>query len=132
MRVALPVFGEDVAPRFCFARELLVVDLDGDQRETGRRFVLFGSERWGQRIRLLEELGVKVLLCGGFNRRLQPMADQAGIQVFWGQRGEAETILEAFREGKLDAPARLQQGRGRGRGRGRRKASGGSGQGRCR
>lgn len=132
MRVALPVFGEDVAPRFCFARELLVVDLDDDQHETGRRFVLFGPEQWGERIRLLHDLGVEVLLCGGFNRRLQPMADQAGIRVLWGQRGEAETILAAFREGKIDPPAQLQQGRARGRGRGRRRASGGRGQGRCR
>jgi len=105
VRIAVPVFGEDVAPRFCFAREMLVVDLDGE-RETGRRFVLFGNGRWAQRIRLLEDLGVDVLLCGGFNRRLQPMAVQAGIEVLWGQRGEAETIIEAYRSGTLDAPER--------------------------
>ncbi len=74
MRIAVPVFGEDVAPRFCFAREMLVVDLEGD-RETGRRFVMFGTGSWTQRIRLLEDLGVDLLLCGGFNRRLQPMAE---------------------------------------------------------
>ena len=126
MRIAVPVFGEDVAPRFCFAREMLVVDLDGD-RETGRRFVLFGGGRWGQRIRLLEELGVDVLLCGGFNRRLQPMADQAGIKVLWGQRGEAESIVDAYRSGKLDAPARRRRGQGGPRGRNCARGKGGRG-----
>lgn len=124
MRVAVPVFGEDVAPRFCFAREMLVVDLE-EGRETGRRFVMFGNGRWAQRIRLLEDLGVDVLLCGGFNRRLQPAAEQAGIRVLWGQRGEAEAILEAYRAGTLDPPAPCRRGRAGSPGRNRARRKGG-------
>ena len=129
VRVAVPVFGTDIAPRFCFAREMVVVDLDAG-RETGRRFVLFGKGRWSQRIRLLEDLGVDVLLCGGFNRRLQPVAAQAGIEVLWGQRGAVETVLEAYLSGKLEAPKR--PGRGRGHGQGCMRADAGRGKGRFR
>ena len=30
MRVAIPTFGDEVSPRFCFARDVLLVDIQND------------------------------------------------------------------------------------------------------
>jgi predicted Fe-Mo cluster-binding NifX family protein len=101
MRVALPVFGNGIAPRFCFAREVLVVDLAGG-RETGRRYVMFGPEHGPQRIRTLRDHGVRVLLCSGFNRHLLPLAQQSGIDVVWGLQGEVDNLIRSYQKGDLE------------------------------
>ena len=104
-RVALPVFGSGVAPRFCFAREVLVVDLAGG-RETGRRYVMFGPEHGPQRIRTLRDHGVRVLLCSGFNRHLLPLAQQSGIEVVWGLQGEIDDLITSYQKGDLEPQPR--------------------------
>jgi predicted Fe-Mo cluster-binding NifX family protein len=94
MRVAIPTFGDEVAPRFCFARELLVVEVDGGSVGERRRYVLSGT--WSERIKTLSELGVGVLLCCGFNRNLLPMAGDVGLTVIWGLQGDVNAILDDY------------------------------------
>jgi predicted Fe-Mo cluster-binding NifX family protein len=112
MRVALPLFGKEVAPRFCFAREMIVVDLV-DGREDGRRYVMLGPEHGPTRIKLLRAHGIEILLCSGFNRHLLPVATESGIEVVWGLQGEVDEILEKFRTGRLETggPTGVQTGR---------------------
>lgn len=102
MRVALPLFGRDVAPRFCFAREMLVVDIV-DGKENERKYVMFSSEQGPLRIKKLREYGVEVILCSGFNRYLLPVANESGIQVVWGLMGDADQVLEKYRTGDLES-----------------------------
>jgi len=100
MRVAVPLFENEVAPRFCFAREMLVATVD-DGQVVSRERLLVESLAWPERIRWLEELGVTVILASGFDRCQAPMARARGIQVIFGLGGSADALLEAYCAGEI-------------------------------
>ena len=99
--LAIPLFGEEVAPRFCFAREFLVVELmDG---EVVRRMrVPMGNMDWPERLDRLAAEGVSVVLCAGFGRRFMPSADVRGIQVVNCLSGRAEDLIAAYSRDDLE------------------------------
>jgi len=101
MRVAVPLFENDVAPRFCFAREMLVATID-DGRVASRERLLVEALPWPERIRRLEELGVTVVLASGFDRYQIPMASARGIRVYCGLGGSADAVLEAYCAGEIE------------------------------
>ena len=106
-RLAVPLFGEDVAPRFCAAREVLLSDWtpgslgQADSISTPWRAGLAG-EGWQDRLQSVRILGATVLLCGGFNRRYRPLAEQLGLRVESGLIGRAADLFRAFAEHDLD------------------------------
>ncbi len=120
MRLALPLFEDDVSPRFCGADRILVVDVE-EGREIGRRVVEPVPADFCDRLVLLRDLGVRELLCGGFNRCWLPLAESLGLRVRWGLWGRAETVLQHRLEGREPSPVPggLRGGRGRRMRRGR-------------
>lgn len=131
MKVAVPLFGTVVAPRFGFADEFLVAEVN-DRQITRTEHVSISIESWYDRLHELKEHGITVLLCGGFNRRFEPLAESLGIEVIAGLAGEADATVAAWVRGE-ELPAlfrcrfRRRDGSGGGRGRGQ-----GRGRGRCR
>ena len=117
MRVALPLFDDDIAPRFCAASEMLIVDCSGG-REVSRRKTAFSVHDGWAGVALLGNLEVTHLLCGGFNRRFLAQAEAAGIEVTFGLWGQAEAILQAFLSNKFlnsQTPSWGRWGQGRGK-----------------
>lgn len=100
--VAVPLFGEEVAPRFCYAAEVLVARVESGQVRSRRRLAMDGLP-WPERIRMLAGLHVELILAGGFDRRVLPMAAGCGIEVLWGLTGNVEELLDALCQGKLAA-----------------------------
>ncbi|MCD6497525.1 MAG: hypothetical protein J7M25_04370 [Deltaproteobacteria bacterium] len=117
-KVAVPLFGRYVAPRFCFAQEVLVATVEAGQVLSTEVRELQGPERFARQIMDLQRLGVRVLLCGGFNRRFMPLAEQLGMTILWGLMGPAEDVVERYAAGTL--PVNDWNGRRPGR-RGRRR-----------
>jgi predicted Fe-Mo cluster-binding NifX family protein len=131
-RVAIPVFNDEVSPRFGFAGRILVADVaDG---EVGQQRVLdvsgFG---WRARLALLAHQGVTHLICGGFDRVYLPFLQGLGIRVSWGHAGAAADILERVCRGEIQpttdrelfGPRRRARGGRRGGGRGGGRGNGG-------
>jgi predicted Fe-Mo cluster-binding NifX family protein len=118
--LAVPLHGEDVAPRFCSADEFMIVELEGGEARRLRR-VTIPEDAWSQRLERLSAAGVSVLLCGGFNRSFLPLAEGLGIRVISGLAGEAERLIEAFLQDEIER-YRFLPGRGR---RGQRRGVGG-------
>ncbi len=100
IKVAMPLFEADLAPRFCFAREILVATID-EGRVISRHRLVVESLGWPERIQRLEELGVSVVLASGFDRYQLPMAIAHGLQVISGLGGNAEALLQAFCAGEI-------------------------------
>ena len=103
MRVALPLFGTELSPRFCFASEVLIVTQDGengDETQPREKLSLDGLG-WPDRLERLAARHVDVLLCGGFPRVFLDRATGLGIQVEVGLGGDAERVLDAFRRNAL-------------------------------
>jgi predicted Fe-Mo cluster-binding NifX family protein len=111
-RLALPLFGDEVAPRFCVADEVLIVEVEDDVPTTRSHLHLAGKP-WPERLSSLSGQGVTVLLCGGFNRRFMPLARRQGIQVIWGLAGTADDLIDAYCHGTVDAH-RIHPGHGPG------------------
>lgn len=99
MRVAVPLFEDQVAPRFGFADRYLMVTIE-DGAVVGREVHNFSTGGWHQRISRLVEDGVAVLLCGGFNRGFAPFAQSLGLEVVAGLSGRAADLVEAFARGE--------------------------------
>jgi len=99
-RIGIPLFGSEVSPRFCFAEAILVVEVENGRES--RRFVTPLGEPWlPGRVAQLATLGIRTLLCGGFNRAYLPTAERLGIQIIAGVSGDAEDVLAQFLRGRL-------------------------------
>jgi hypothetical protein len=100
-KLALPLFNDDLAPRFCYADHVLVVEVSDDAVISARP-VPMGRGGGSERLGYLSTLGVTDLLCGGFNRQFLPRATAVGIRVQWGLAGNALQVAEAFCCDELD------------------------------
>jgi hypothetical protein len=95
MRIAVALFGEEVSPRWCVARQALVATVR-DGTITERERLDLGDCSNVVRLARLHARGVSVLLCGGFDRRHLPLAQRLGVRVIWKVSGSAEDALRAF------------------------------------
>jgi predicted Fe-Mo cluster-binding NifX family protein len=97
LKIAVPLYGEVVSPRFGFADKILLVEFRAG-REVNRRKVQLGPQDLPSRLNQLSDLTVDVLICGGFNRHYLPLAQSLGIQVLWGRGGSVthaiKTVLQ--------------------------------------
>jgi hypothetical protein len=99
--VAIPLFRDEVAPRFCSASEFLLVPV-GPAGLGALQKVWFGHDTWPTCLERLCVLGVSVVLCGGFNSRFLPFAKGLGLRVESGLAGPARALAEAFGNRELD------------------------------
>ncbi len=99
MLVAVPLFGQDVAPRFGFADSFLIAEIE-DRQLVRTDQVATVADGWANRLGELRDLEVEVLLCGGFNRAFVPLAEDLGISILAGLAGNARQIVEAFARGE--------------------------------
>lgn len=98
--LAVPLHGDDVAPRFCSADQFLLADPENGQLRTQR--LTLAEQEWFQRLERLSAAGVRVLLCGGFNRHFLPVAEGLGIRVISGLAGRADRLIDAFLRNELE------------------------------
>jgi len=115
MRVAVPIFGTRVSPRFDCGQTFLVVEVSDGKVGSAER-VSDGATNALQQIRWLRELGVDVVVCGAITCfRLRHLAAN-GIQVFPWVFSEAGEALAALARGELTDTApprgRCRYGRG--------------------
>lgn len=104
MRIAIPIFGPRVSPRFDCAADVTIVDVrDGVVR--GRSRDCIKELRSWQRVERLVELGVEVVLVGGMRRCDYWALVAAGLEVYSGFTGEAEEALKRF---LADGPSSVQ------------------------
>jgi predicted Fe-Mo cluster-binding NifX family protein len=114
MRVAIPIFGARISPRFDFAPVLLLLTLEKGKVEAREEVLLSPRDSW-RRVEKLKELEVETLICGGIDRHSRQMLEDDQIRVIPWVAGEAEEALHYFLNGTLRAGVTLWPGCGRGR-----------------
>lgn len=102
MRVGIPLFGDQVAPRFEATQDFLLVDLHGDQASS-RRVALYVEPEEKNVPGACLSLGIDVLICCGIQRWSEQTLAEKKVRVIAGVMGSAEQALECFREGTLQA-----------------------------
>jgi predicted Fe-Mo cluster-binding NifX family protein len=100
MKVAIPVFGPRVSPRFDFAPGILLFTMENGKIIEREELSLIPWNPW-QRVEKLKELQVQTLICGGIDGNSQKMLLQQRIQIIPWIAGEAEEALHAFLKGRL-------------------------------
>jgi predicted Fe-Mo cluster-binding NifX family protein len=100
MKVAIPIFGPRVSPRFDYAPGLLLFDLEAGRVVGSEKFSLQDWDRF-QRLQKLRELGVQTLICGGIDGNSAQILSDYGIRVIAWVAGEADEAMRCFLRGKL-------------------------------
>ena len=103
MKIAVPVWQNNVSSVFDFANKLLLVELENGL-EIGRNEVVFAEQSSPERAAKLRQLGVNVLICGAISRPLAYMLSSSGIDLLPFVTGSIEQILTAYKTGNLSLP----------------------------
>ncbi len=117
MKIAIPVHGNRVMPRFGCTREMVIVTVEGGQRLDSRRLSLTSAD-FVTLPNFLTAENVSVLICGGIHPRFQQIMQTLNIDLIWGVVGEWQQVVQAYLKGTLrtDPSFCLHHGQGRNRG----------------
>ena len=123
IRIAVPLLGRNIAPRFGYADRFLLAEiLDG--KISGMDLESIRVTGLTGRLSRLHDLKVEVVVCCGFDRAYIPLAEALGIRVIFGVVGGARNAVAAFARGEAlptlcctgrNGPKRKKRGRGQGR-----------------
>ncbi len=111
MKIAIPIFGPRVSPRFDFAPGLLLFTIEKG-RIVERTEIDLTHLDPAQRLERLHELGIQALICGGIDGHSAQVLRGGHIQVTSWVAGEAETAMEYYLRGELKSGSNLSPWRG--------------------
>ena len=100
MKVAIPRFGELVAPCFEYSATIAIFTVDRRKVVDEKDFCLQSREAL-DRVRLLRDQGVDMLICGGVHTVFEDMLVENRIPVISWVSGEVDELLKRFLEGEL-------------------------------
>jgi len=100
MKVAMPLFGERISPRFDVCPEIWIIELSNGE--------VMNQEKWPmesfnlqQRLDHLASKGVDKIICGGIDSFCIDHLGNMGIDVIDNVAGEARKVLNLFMRGGL-------------------------------
>jgi len=109
MRVAIPIWGDKISPVFDTATRLLVVDIDGSEKNK-RVIESMEGDDIARRCAKIKALEVGTLICSAISNPFSRRISASDIRVIQGISGSAEEVLSAFINGKLYEDAFLMPG----------------------
>ena len=114
MKIAIPLFGNWISPRFGFSPEMWIITVKDGKVLTDHKIFMAGLAvpQW---LHQLASLDVDTLICGGIDRFCCSQLKSIGIFVIPEVVGDAGEILELYLQGKLEPGLRMCTLRGRGR-----------------
>ena len=100
MKIAVPRFLDDVAPCFDYSVNIVVFTIRNRQIVSEQEFTL--SSQWAvDRIRLLRDQKVDVLICGGIQDKFEDIVRANGIEVISWVSGRVEDLVNKHLAGTL-------------------------------
>lgn len=121
MKIAIPVWQKQVSNVFDFANRLLLVDVQDGERRQSQELEIAGQNGL-QKLAILKQNGVEVLICGAISRPIADMLEGSGIELVPFVTGPAEQVIDAYITGQLNQACYMLPGCARGRCRGRGRA----------
>jgi predicted Fe-Mo cluster-binding NifX family protein len=102
VKVAIPRFGESVAPCFGYSATITIFTIRKGKVVDHADFCLQSREIL-DRVRLLRDQEVGTLICGGVQEPLEDVLRASGVRVISWVNGRVEELLECFLRGELVA-----------------------------
>ena len=100
--VAVPVFGSRVAPVLNWCSRVLVFSQDDEH--VPREELVWAEADAFRRMRMLQQMGVRTLICGALSPELLRYGEALGLNIVYGVAGEVEAVLQAHHREQLDQP----------------------------
>jgi predicted Fe-Mo cluster-binding NifX family protein len=100
VKIAIPRFGENVAPCFEYTATMAIFTVE-EQRVVQQIDFSLQSRNAFDRVRLLRDQGVDILICGGIQDRFEELIEASGIHSISWVSGTVEALLAQFLAGKL-------------------------------
>ena len=100
MKIAVTYENGQIFQHFGHTKTFKIYDVD-DKTIVSSDIVDTNGSGHGALAGLLKELNVAVLVCGGIGGGAQEALSQAGIMLYGGVSGDADTAVKALLEGKL-------------------------------
>ena len=100
LKIAIPRFQERVAPCFEYSATIAIFTVE-DGRVIDQQDFSLQSRLTLDRVRLLRDQEVDVLICGGMQDSFEDLVKARGIEVISWVKGEVETILRRYLRGQL-------------------------------
>lgn len=100
MKVALPIFGSKISPRFDCATSFLIIEIEDGKIAQQTSFAIDEAGSF-HRIRFLQNQNIVTILCGGIRRCDYWRLVETGMRVYAGLIGHANKIVEAFIRNEL-------------------------------
>ncbi len=104
MKVAMPRFGESVAPCFGYSAAITIFTIKRRRVVDQIDFCLQSPDTL-DRVRLLRDQQVEALICGGLEEPLENMLRATRIRVISWVSGRVDDLLDSFIRGELVAGA---------------------------
>ena len=100
-KILIPLYGNDVAPRFDLATEALITRGDGLQAGREEKIVVLPQASAEQICNLILTEGVEVVICSGIEEEYYQYLIWKRVQVFDSVIGTWESALARFYRGTL-------------------------------
>ena len=100
MKVAIPLFGNRISPRFDFSPEIWLIELKDGEMVNEEKLII-PNLNLSQRLDQLVSLGVNKMICGGIDSFSIGQLGSRGIDVIHNVAGEAGEALGLFIRGVL-------------------------------
>jgi predicted Fe-Mo cluster-binding NifX family protein len=100
MKIAIPIFGNRISPRFDFSPEVWIIDVEGGEVVRQEKLPT-ANLNLPQRLEQITSNGVDKVICGGIDGFCQSQLGSRGIDVVQDVIGDAESVFDLFMRGRL-------------------------------
>jgi predicted Fe-Mo cluster-binding NifX family protein len=102
-RIAIPIFKSRVSPVFDTCTRLLLIDFENNRLITRKEFDL-DNFSLRERLRILANNDVTVIICGGISNVFHAILSNSNIRLISGICGNVDEVIKAHIDGRLDDP----------------------------
>jgi predicted Fe-Mo cluster-binding NifX family protein len=100
MKVAIPIFGSRISPRFDFSPEIWIIEVERGEVVSQEKLPM-AHLNLPQRLEQITSNGVDKVICGGIDGFSRNQLGCRGIDVVQDVIGDAEVALHFFMRGRL-------------------------------
>lgn len=101
MKMLIPLYDEEVAPRFDLATEVLIVELDDEGNLFEARNVVLPQASAEDLCQLILHEGISLVVCGGIEEEYYQYLTWKKIRVIDSIVGDHEQVVQCLKNGTL-------------------------------
>ena len=102
-KILIPLYGNDVAPRFDLCTEVLIIVGDENHKNRQEKIVVLSQASAEQLCHLILTEDVNVVICSGIEEQYYQYLAWKKVQVIDSVIGPRETVLNRYYEGRLQS-----------------------------